>query len=481
MRGLDDQWPGRNSILRLYPPCVVDRLHEVTTKIKVQGCVFMIHVDRNNSGRRLARVRGVSLVIFSAGRISLTLTGCSICVGGSVDCSDWPCTDCTVDFSPGEVGISYIRQELWNDSLIDAAPVTRSLIALSDCLIVFCTAGFSSKWTFCSTDFVLSAGFVLYVHRVDDCRNMAADGAALAEMRAGITLGVELYVPWDAPEAAVDISSEGVVPIRNISDVIGLVGRREGAAESRVLQGRDVRSVRVLVPDGRGVDQNFHDVTIVDMGEVPESSVSIPELSALSQQWPPAVISHMGWSQQELEEMRSAAKRRFRQSRPSNCVYCGSLIKCDCDMYRHVARFHLDLAQLWRCPLPQCRGVPSGRARLRIEWTTCAELMMFRGRSTRPAWRSIFRRGQLPGRCGRIRCLLSGISTDVLLFSDIHLSLVHHYRIHKRGLPHIAFRRNYLSQLRALLPLPVACRRLGWCRQTLPAPGRCVRVILRKS
>ena len=49
----------------------------------------------------------------------------------------------------------------------------------------------------------------------------------------------------------------------------------------------------------------------------------------------------------------------------------------------------------------------------------------------------------------------SGISTDVLLFSDIHLSLVHHYRIHKRGLPHIAFQRNYLSQLRALLPLPV--------------------------
>ena len=47
----------------------------------------------------------------------------------------------------------------------------------------------------------------------------------------------------------------------------------------------------------------------------------------------------------------------------------------------------------------------------------------------------------------------SGISTDVLLFSDIHLSLVHHYRIHKRGLPHIAFRRNYMSQLCALLPL----------------------------
>ena len=47
--------------------------------------------------------------------------------------------------------------------------------------------------------------------------------------------GVELYVPWDAPESVVDISSEGVVPLRNIPDVIGLVSRREGAAESRVL------------------------------------------------------------------------------------------------------------------------------------------------------------------------------------------------------------------------------------------------------
>ena len=48
----------------------------------------------------------------------------------------------------------------------------------------------------------------------------------------------------------------------------------------------------------------------------------------------------------------------------------------------------------------------------------------------------------------------SGISNDVLLFSDIGLSLVHHDRVHKRGLPHVAFHKNYLSQLCALLPLP---------------------------
>ena len=124
---------------RLYPPRVVDRLHDVATEIKVLDCVSMIHVDENNSGRWCARVRGVSLGMFSAGRISLRLTGCSVCVGGSVDCFDWPHADCAFDFSPGEVGICYIRPGLWTDSLIDAAPVTGSLIysALSDCLIFF--------------------------------------------------------------------------------------------------------------------------------------------------------------------------------------------------------------------------------------------------------------------------------------------------------------------------------------------------------
>ena len=84
---------------------------------------------------------------------------------------------------------------------------------------------------------------------------------------------------------------------------------------------------------------------------------------------------------------------------------------------------------------------------------------MFPGLLSRPVSSSSFPRGQFDIMCGRILCLKSnhlGISTDVLLFSDINLSLVHHYRIHKRGLPHIAFRKDYMSRLRALLPSPVA-------------------------
>ena len=209
----------------LHPPCVVDRLCGYTTEIKVLGLVLMLNRARNNSARGCACMCGTSLGVFSAGRISLTLTGCSACVGGSVDCSDWPRWDCAVDFSPGGVWIGYIRPGLWEESLIDAAPVTGSLVssALFDCLDVYCTAGFTSYWTFCSTDCVLLAGFELFLRRVSECRMMAKNGAALAEERAGITFGVELYVPWHAPEAVVDISSMGVVPLRNIPDVIGLV------------------------------------------------------------------------------------------------------------------------------------------------------------------------------------------------------------------------------------------------------------------
>ena len=145
------------------------------------------------------------------------------------------------------------------------------------------------------------------------------------------------------------------------------------------------------------MDQNFHDVTIVDMGDVPESSVSIPELSSLCQQWPPAVLSHMVWLQQELEGMRAEAKQRFRQTRPSSCVYCGTWIKCD--MYRHVAKFHLDLAQLWRCPVSWCtvwKGTPQDcmdhvRVVHDVPWDVKSATL-----------NSSCHRGQFDIRCGRI-------------------------------------------------------------------------------
>ena len=124
---------------------------------------------------------------------------------------------------------------------------------------------------------------------------MDAAGFSIVDNHAGVTFEVELYVAWDAPEMAIDLSAKGTVPLRDVPDVFGMSGRRDSVTESLILQGKDARSVRVLVPDCHALDQNFHDVTVVDMGDLPESEVSIPELSDLARKWPPAVIAHMWW------------------------------------------------------------------------------------------------------------------------------------------------------------------------------------------
>ena len=45
----------------------------------------------------------------------------------------------------------------------------------------------------------------------------------------------------------------------------------------------------------------------------------------------------------------------------------------------------------------------------------------------------------------------SGISTDILLFSEVGLSLTQHYRVYRGGLPHAVFRTDYIDRLRSLL------------------------------
>ena len=72
-------------------------------------------------------------------------------------------------------------------------------------------------------------------------------------------LTVMLDVPWNAPEADVHMHSDGVVELDldTVPDVLGLTGWRPEAAVVRVLQGRDERSVRALIPDPRVMEKGF--------------------------------------------------------------------------------------------------------------------------------------------------------------------------------------------------------------------------------
>ena len=141
-------------------------------------------------------------------------------------------------------------------------------------------------------------------------------------------------------------------------------------------------------------------------------------------------------------------------------------------MYRHVAMYHLDLGQLWQCPVSWCtvwKGTPQDHIRGAhdVPWDIkSASLEKFVPPWT--VWRQVW--------SDSLKANHSGISTDVLLFSDINVSLAHHYRVHKRGLPHIAFRKDYLSCLRVFVS-PAA----GRSRRDMVSPVQSGPVSMRQA
>ena len=126
-----------------------------------------------------------------------------------------------------------------------------------------------------------------------------------------------------------------------------------------MMSGHDSHSVRVLVPDVKVLDRGFHDATLLDMGDIERPDVPAADLSLLRLQWPLPVISGMARQQLELEQLRHVCKKRYGGTQSDECTFCGKMIKLD--MARHVANYHLELAQLWRCPVSWCtpwKGMP---------------------------------------------------------------------------------------------------------------------------
>ena len=105
--------------------------------------------------------------------------------------------------------------------------------------------------------------------------------------------------------------------------------------------------------------------------------------------------------------------------------------------------FHLDLVQLWRCPIAWCttwKGSPqdclehvrSGHDAPWVEKTASIERYAPPWTVSRQLWMD------------SLRIEHSGISTDMLLFSEVGMPRTQHYRVYKGGLPHAVFRTDYL-------------------------------------
>ena len=165
----------------------------------------------------------------------------------------------------------------------------------------------------------------------------------------------------------------------------------------------------------------------------------------------------MSWLHNELDEMRTAAKERYRHS------YYGKWIKYD--MYRHVSTFHLDMGQLWRFPVSWCivwKGTPHDcMDHVRGAHDVPSDVKSYRLDRFFPPWtvrRQIW--------ADALKPCHSGVSTAVL-FSEMSLSLVHHYRVFRRGLPHFAFRKDYLSRLQVFVSQATA---MAQCALSSPVP-----------
>ena len=175
----------------------MDRMTQYLTEIKVPGWRLVLNETMYTGARRCVCTRGTLPGVFATGMISLSLIGQRASVGSSVGCADWLRVDGAVDISPGGFWIDYIRPGLEDEQSIVPTPVTGSLVCstLLRCRDVFCTAGSTLNWTFCGTDWVLPAGYQVLLQKIAEHWTMDANGFSVVDNRAGITFGVELYVP----------------------------------------------------------------------------------------------------------------------------------------------------------------------------------------------------------------------------------------------------------------------------------------------
>ena len=215
-----------------------------------QALVDSSHHQRGEDNRRVKWTRA------SVNNKPIRVWGRFGCLNSPVRDADWSDVR-SVGVSPvgKDVWIEYIGDGFSQCHSSDAAPLTelRDLYTLH--IYSDCATGLYLIWTFCVTvrisicvEEVTRRGGDLSV-----CRTM--DGAALGNDRSGVTFTAELCMPWDAPEAVIDIDSSDLVRLGSFPDKVGLFGRRKDAAVSRIIAGRDNRSVRFLVPDGRVVDR----------------------------------------------------------------------------------------------------------------------------------------------------------------------------------------------------------------------------------
>ena len=229
----------------------------------------------------------------------------------------------------------------------------------------------------------------------------------------------------------------------NNQDVMGLQALRPSAAVCKAMTIPNSNCVRIVTPDEH-VSTGFHEILVYNMGQEEWPQVPLSEIGCLRLDWPKDLFAFVGRYQLELEQMRKVCRDRFGPAASGTCPTCEKYIQVN--LGKHVALYHLNMAQLWRCPVDWCPvwkgtsqdcvdhmrrahntpvSVKAGNlARWFPPWTV-----------TREQWHSMSRPS------------VSGIAIDTFLFSCIGMPLFHRCRVFDRLGSHPAFRGPYMSRL----------------------------------
>ena len=134
----------------------------------------------------------------------------------------------------------------------------------------------------------------------------------------------------------------------------------------KVLLGRDSRSVRALVPGVKVRGRGFHEVTLLDMGDIAGPDVSIAGLSLLRLQWPvPGRFQHDPAAARVVTTAPCLQKVVSRHLRPTWAPSVGRRFSWTCpDTFPTIT---------WNSRsygAARCCGVPYGKVRHKIVWNT---------------------------------------------------------------------------------------------------------------
>ena len=230
-----------------------------------------------------------------------------------------------------------------------------------------------------------------------------------------------------------------------IPNVMGLRALRPNAAIVKVMSVRDSQCIRAVTPDDH-MECGFHEILLHDMGEEELAFVATSELNYLRCIWPRALFTFMTRHQQDLERKQKECKEGLGVHNQETV----HIVHIQMDLGKHIAFYHLELAQLWRCPVMWC-----------TVWKGTAQDCMDHMRRTHkvplsvkaanlskffPAWtvtREQWAAMMMPS--------ISGVAIDTLLLSRIGSPLCHHYRLISRTGSHATFRGTYLRRLRAFI------------------------------